>query len=161
MLNDLKRQPMRVEILSFCLMPTHFHFLLKQEKEEGIYNFIRQFTDSYTRYFNIRHKRRGPLFEGRFKAIKVETGTQLLQISRYIHLNPYSAKLIKSRERLLTYQYSSLPEYVKETENEMCQKDMILSQFKSKKSYTDFVLDQADYQRTLEDVKNGILEKTP
>ena len=59
--------PKLIEINSFCLMPNHFHFLIKQNTEAGISIFIKNFTNSYTRYYNILHDRNGPLFGIQFK----------------------------------------------------------------------------------------------
>lgn len=148
-----KEGPKRVAIIAFCLMPNHFHFLLKQKEDQGIYNFVRQLANSYSRYFNTKYNRRGALFEGRFKAIKVETETQLLHLSRYIHLNPHSSHLIKNINQLFTYPYSSLPEYLRSADGGICQKEVILTHFlNTKDGYRKFVLDQADYQRSLKEI---------
>lgn len=147
-----------VEIIAYCLMPNHFHLILKQQKDEGIFNFLRLLSNSYAHFFNIKYKRRGSLFEGRFKAIRLENDYQLLHVSRYIHLNPYSAFLVKDAEYLKEYPFSSFQEYLGLVKNSICQKDIILSQFKSIKDYEKFVLDQADYQRNLEIIKHQILE---
>lgn len=87
--------PQHLEIISYCLMPNHFHLLVKQVIDHGIVKCLNNFSNSYTRYFNIRHDRVGPLFQGRFKAVRIETDEQLLQVSRYIHLNPVASSLIE------------------------------------------------------------------
>ena len=66
-----------VEIIAYCFMPTHIHFILKQSTEDGISNFMRLVLNSYTRYFNIKHKRKGPLWQGRFKNVLIESDEQL------------------------------------------------------------------------------------
>ena len=83
-----------VSILAYCVMPNHFHLLLKQEVEGGISTYLRRLTVSFVRYYNILHKQKGPLFESFFKAVLIESENQLLHVSRYIHLNPTSAKLV-------------------------------------------------------------------
>jgi len=148
-----------VEIISYCLMPNHFHLLLKQLAENGISKFISNFTNSYTRYFNTKHKRTGPLFQGKFKAIRVETDEQLFHLSRYIHLNPYSSYVVKTLKDLENYSYSSLPEFLGKTQTNFCSKEIILDNFKNKSSYQKFVFDQANYQRKLEEIKHLLLEK--
>jgi putative transposase len=148
-----------VEIISYCLMPNHFHLLLKQLTENGISKFISNFTNSYTRYFNTKHKRTGPLFQGKFKAIRVETNEQLFHLSRYIHLNPYSSYVVKTLKDLENYSYSSLPEFLGKTQTNFCSKEIILDNFKNKSSYQKFVFDQANYQRKLEEIKHLLLEK--
>ena len=88
-LKDLnKKENFLVEIMAFCLMPNHFHFLLRQVVDDGIPKFLSKFTNSYTRYFNTKRKRNGPLFQGKFKAVRIEIDEQLLHVARYIHLFP-------------------------------------------------------------------------
>ena len=77
-----------VDIVCYCLMPNHFHFLLKQLRDGGITEFVSKITNSYTKYFNTKDKRIGPLFQGEFKSVLVESDEHLMHISRYIHLNP-------------------------------------------------------------------------
>ncbi|MFH1405358.1 MAG: transposase [Patescibacteria group bacterium] len=77
-----------VHILAFCLMNNHFHFLVEQIQEGGISNWIQKWCHGYSLYFNIKHGRSGSLFESRFKAEHVNSDEYLLQIMRYIHLNP-------------------------------------------------------------------------
>ena len=69
-----------VEIICYCLMPNHFHFLIKQSKEGGITEFISKLSNSYTKYFNTKNDRVGPLLQGEFKAVLVETDEQLLHL---------------------------------------------------------------------------------
>ncbi|MBI4991206.1 transposase [Candidatus Gottesmanbacteria bacterium] len=145
-----------VTIICYCYMPNHFHFLLKQNQQNGISKFLSKFENSFTKYFNTSAKRKGHLFLGQFKAVRIETEEQLLHISRYIHLNPYSSFVVKNLENLLSYEWSSLPEYLGKTRG-FCIKDHILSRFK-KTSYLKFILDQADYQRRLETIKHLTLE---
>lgn len=147
-----------VEIIVYCLMPNHFHFLLKQLKENGIFHFIRRATNSYSHYFNLKHKRRGTLFASRFKAVHIDNDSRLLHVSRYIHLNPYSSFLVKNLSSLLEYLYSSLPEYLNRKKDNICGKEIILGFFKTLKDYQKFVFDRADYQRSLEEIKHQILE---
>lgn len=153
-----KKKDFLVEITAYCLMPNHYHFILKQAKDKGILNFIRLSTNSYSRYFNAKNKRKGGLFEGRFKAVRVETDDQLLHLSRYVHLNPYSSFLVKDFEGLLKYPFSSLLEYVGSSKTNICKKENVLCQFPNPKGYKKFVFDQADYQRTLEEIKHQLLE---
>lgn len=148
-----------VEILAYCLMPNHYHFLLRQLRDNGIVDFIRLTTGSYSKYFNIKYDRSGSLFGGRFQAVRVETEEQFLHLNRYIHLNPYSAFLVKSRQSLLSYPYSSLSEYLNTQKTNICQKKIIFSYFKTPQDYQKFILDRADYQRNLELIKHQMLEK--
>jgi len=153
-----QKQDFLVKIIAFCLMPNHFHLLLKQQKNNGIVRFISLIQNSYSRYFNLKYQRKGGVFEGRFKAIRIETEAQLLHLSRYIHLNPHSSYLTKTLDQLFLYPYSSLPEYLGKSDKSLSQKEIILAHFPSKISYRKFIEDQADYQRSLEEIKHQLLE---
>lgn len=159
LINLLKSQnQLIVEIISFCLMPNHFHLLLKQKIENGITIFLANIQNSFTRYYNLKNNRTGPLFCGRFKAVLIETEEELVHVLRYIHLNPYSSFLVKDFNQLLDYPWTSLSEYLSEKEN-ICSKKYILNYFKYNTSkITKFHQDHADYQRKLEVIKNLIFE---
>lgn len=149
-----------IGVIAYCLMPNHFHFVLRQEMDNGIVSFINRLLTSYTKFFNTKHKRSGPLFDGRFKAVLVETDEQLLHLVRYVHLNPYSSAVVESIDDLLLYPWSSLSEYLdSEKGPEICSaKEMVLSQFADKEKLSRFIFDQADYQKRLEEIKHLLEE---
>ncbi len=146
-----------VDILVYCLMPNHFHFLLRQKRDIGISTFVANVTNSYTKYFNVKHERVGALFQGLFKAVWVEDEEQLLHLSRYIHLNPVSSFLIKPEE-LQYYEWSSYPEYLGAATDGICDTKTVLSSFSSVKKYVNFVMDQVFYAQELEKIKHSLLE---
>jgi len=150
---DLEETEKIVELVSYCLMPNHFHFLIKQKKAGGVSRFMSDFSNSYTRYFNIRHKRIGPLFQGVFKGVRIESEEQLIHVSRYIHLNPVASLVIKE-EKLDDYPWSSLPEYLGSSQVEICEKGDILDSFPSLKAYRKFVHDRAEYAKKLDEIKH-------
>lgn len=153
-----KKKDALIDIIAYCLMPNHFHLLCTQRKDNGISIFMGNFANSYTRYFNTKRTRRGPIFQGKFKAIRIETDEQLLHVSRYIHLNPYTSYLVKTLPQLEQYPYSSFGEYITPQQKDVCQKELILSHFPDGRTYKNFVFDQADYQRQLEKIKHLALE---
>lgn len=165
-ISDSKRQELQesswgeklVSIMCYSLMPNHFHFMLRQEIDGGISKFLSLFQNSYTRYFNTKNNRVGQLFLDTFKNVLVEREEQLLHLSRYIHLNPFSSSVVNNLEDLYKYEWSSLGEYIGGSEDYICEKDMILSSFKTKESYKKFVSDRADYQRELKQIENLIIE---
>lgn len=140
---------------AYSILPTHFHFLLRQEKKEGIRKFIQRLTNSYAHYFSIKYKNRGPVFEGNFKAVRVENDKQLIHLSRYIHLNPVTAYLV---ERPEDHPYSSYHDYLKGKNTPFLDVNFVLSFFKSLKDYQKFVMDQKDYQRELDRIKHLIAD---
>lgn len=155
--NISSRNSTLVDILAYCLLPNHFHFLLRQNKNDGISRFLSNFTNSYTKYFNTKHKRTGPLFTGTFKSVLVESDEQLIHLSRYIHLNPTTSFLVKP-EVLKEYPWSSYSCYFEKENNNVIETETILSYFKSKKKYEEFVMDQASYARELELIKHVSLD---
>lgn len=143
-----------VEIICYCLMPNHFHFLIKQLKENGVSNFIGQLSNSYTKYFNIKYDRVGSLLQGPFKAVRIGTDEQLVHVSRYIHMNPVVSGLVKNLEE---YKWSSYPEYLNQPV--ICTISEILSFFHSKEKYKDFVEAQIGYGTTLEILKHRAIDE--
>ena len=152
-------QPLDIKLLGFVLMPNHYHLLLEQMSDGGISMFMKKSQDSYTKYFNTKNERIGPLFQGSFKAIRIESDEQLLHILRYIHLNPFTAYMIKEIEDLIQYKWSSLPEYLN-NRNIYCNTNKILSFFKTLKSFKSFTFDQADYQKELALIKHIAIDES-
>ena len=132
-----------VEIISFCLMPNHYHLTLKQLVENGITNFMHRIGTGYTNYFNIRQDRSGRLFESTFKAVVVESDEQLLHLTRYQHLNPRKLGSA-SPKQLIDYDWSSLSTYLSGEKFSFVKPDIVLTNFKTPKSYLDFVLTELD-----------------
>lgn len=139
-----------IELTCYCLMPNHFHFLIKQLKEGGITEFVSKLSNSYTKYYNTKHKRVGHLLQGEFKAVLVETDEQFIHLSRYIHLNPIASLLVKD---LKDFKWSSYEEYINNS-NGLCAKEEILAFFKTPKDYKQFVLDQISYAQELDRIKH-------
>lgn len=131
----------KIELHSYCLMPNHFHMLIKQNEISATTKFLRQLTNAYTRYFNEKYKRVGSLVQGKFKAAHVETDEYILQLSRYIHRNP--AKLDKFRNGLPLNEYlwSSYPIYIRPINSPLITKEFVLGYFSGLKeeSYRKFV----------------------
>ena len=146
-----------VEIVAYCLMPNHFHLLLRQNTDNGISNFMRLVQNSYAKYFNTKYHRKGPLFESAFKVIHIESDEQLLHVSRYIHLNPVSANMIDVDD-IDTFAWSSYSEYLNNKHSRVIAKKIVLNHFHDAKEYDSFVKNQADYQKELQNIKNLILE---
>ncbi len=144
-----------VSILAFILMPNHFHFLIRQEETFGIKQFIQKLSNSFSHYYNLKHERRGPLFENTFRVVHVETETQLIHLSRYIHLNATTSFLT---EDPLLYPYSSYPAYMNRNTMSWLDKTFLLNHFKTPQRYARFVLDNKDYQRRLKYIEHLTLD---
>ena len=98
-----------VNIIAFCLMPTHIHLILQQRIDHGITDFMRRTLNSYSHYFNLKYDRRGPLWEGRFKNKPIGDDAYMLTATLYIHANPIKAGLVKNAR---AWPYSSYLEYL-------------------------------------------------
>ena len=155
-IDNLIKQGNLVKIHAYCLMPDHYHLLLEQSVEGGIKIFISQFQNSFTRYFNTKYDREDYLFRGRFRSVEVVSDEQLLHVHRYIHLNPYSSRIVNNLRDLENYPYSSLSEFLNGPEG-ICDKS-ILKSFSTRKRYGDFIFNQADYQRHLKEIRKSLLE---
>jgi len=144
-----------VEVICYCLMPNHFHLLIKQVKDNGITKFMSQIGNAYTRYFNTRHTRVGSLFQGAYKAVIIESDEQLIHVSRYIHLNPIVEMLVKD---LKTYQWSSYLDFIGQRNGQLINKIEILNFFKNSLEYDNFVLDQYSYALDLARIKHQLID---
>ena len=145
-----------VEIICFCLMPNHFHLLIKQLIDNGISTFIRRSLDSYTRYYNRKHDRVGPLFQGRFKSVPVESDEYILHLSRYIHLNPFSNKLAAEADE---YPWSSYNNYLRNQRTRICHPKFLLDLLGSTKEYHKITEDYKEYTQSLEEINKLLIEK--
>ena len=144
-----------VQIIAYCLMPTHIHLILKQLINNGISIYIGKILNSYSRYFNIMHKRKGHLWEDKFKNVLVRKDEQLLHLTRYTHLNPVTAYLVKKPE---DWVFSSYNEYLGKINDStlICQYEDILEI--DPKSYRKFVNNQISYQKELAKIKKLLLD---
>ncbi|MES2970703.1 MAG: transposase [Patescibacteria group bacterium] len=138
-----------VELLSFCLMPNHYHLLIYQLEPDAMTQLLRRVGTSYTAYFNKKYKRTGPLFQDRFKASMITRDDYLQHISRYIHLNP---------QQYQKWKYSSLPYYLDQKQANWIQPERILELFSSVKEYEKFVADWIDQKKIIDEIKNELAD---
>lgn len=145
-----------VQILAYTFMPNHFHILLKQLKDEGISRFISDSINSFTRHYNLKNNRRGPIFLPKFKSVKVRNDQYLMHVSRYIHLNQYSSGLL-SLSLLATYRWSSYREYLYDPLRRLSDDSSVLKLFNNdRKRYASFVESRAETQKSLEMIKHAL-----
>lgn len=137
----------KLELICFCLMPNHIHMLLYQNEAGAMQHFMHAVMTSYGAYFNKVHKRRGPLFESRYKASIIFNDTYLQHITRYIHLNPSGWD---------TYPFSSLPFYLGRYSAEWLRPQRIMLFFKSPYDYVIFVKDYEANKQMLEIIKKSL-----
>jgi putative transposase len=160
LINQLLETPKQVEILSYCLMPNHFHLLVTQLVDGAISRYIGNLQNSFAHYYNIQNDRHGPLFESQYKAVRMESDEQLLHGHRYVHINPLTSFVVKSYQELQMYPWSSLPEYLGSNQQifQISNPKPILSFFKSIDEYEQFLSDQVLYQQELHLIKHLTFE---
>lgn len=149
-----KRQPRYttffddIDMLAFCLMGNHFHlFVYQKSNNKAIAEFMRSLTTAYVMYFNKKYKRIGPLFQQRYRAVRIVDDSQLLHISRYIHLNP---------DNYTDYEWSSYDYYLGKKHADWLDTERVLSLFDG--DYAEFVLDYKDMHDELEQLKSELAD---
>ncbi len=143
-----------ISLLCYCLMPNHYHLLVKQHTADAIDILMNSLGTRYTMYFNKKHKRVGPLYQGVYKAVLVNTDEQLLHLSRYIHRNPLSLQGVALQT--LSEQPSSYADYLNLRKTEWLRSDEILSHFSTispSLTYRSFV-EQTDEKQ---DILNNLI----
>lgn len=113
---SLKNYADEIKLLSYCLMPNHFHLLVHQNSSQGINHFMRSLCTKYVRYFNSHYQRVGHLFQGTYRAVQITSENQFTHLSKYIHRNPLDlpapSTYKETPRRLEDYPYSSYPNYL-------------------------------------------------
>lgn len=135
-----------VALISFCLMPNHFHLIIREAHSGGSSRYMQKILMAYAKYFNAKYKKSGHVFQGPFRAIHIEDNEQLLYTSAYVHRNPRELSGWKNKEH--TYPWSSFRDYLDENRwGDLLNVEDILSQYK----------DHAEYQESVDE--SGAKEK--
>lgn len=119
----VSKRKLLIEIIAFCLMPNHFHLFVRQATDDGVTKFMQKLGTGYTMYFNQKYQRVGGLFQGRFKAVRIERQSHFLYLPHYIHLNPLDLKIPSWRDKkinstatarkfLASYRWSSYLDHI-------------------------------------------------
>lgn len=148
-----------VDVGAYCLMPNHFHILVKEKMENGISNFMKKLSTGYSMYFNKRYERTGSLFQGVFKSVYADNDEYLKYLFAYIHLNPvklvdseWKEQGIKDRDLaksfLKDYSFSSYFDYSagkSRIEVKIINKKSFPDYFSVNKDFNDFINDWLSY----------------
>lgn len=127
-----------VELVSFCLMPNHFHLVLKEVEERGISTYMQRILNAYGKYYNTKYQKSGHVFQGPYRSVLVQDDRHIQHLSAYIHRNPREISKWFNKEDL--YRWSSYQDFIKENRwGELLVPDVVLGKFKDKKSYHRFV----------------------
>ena len=142
-----------IDIGAYCLMPNHFHLLVREKEDNGITHFMQKLQTGYSMYFNKKYERSGSLFESRFKARHVDNDRYLNYLLAYIHLNPvkivdpkdWESKTIRNKAAakkfLNDYEYSSYHHYTgsPRTHNNLLSTNAFPDYFNKHQSFDDFL----------------------
>ncbi len=124
-------------VIAYCLMPNHYHFLLRQETEEPLSKFINVLFNAYVQAVNRQQDRSGTLFEGRFRHVWIDREEYLVHLCRYIHWNPVKANLVSNPE---DWPYSNYLEWIGRRKGVLKDDSFISERFHTPESYQHFVL---------------------
>ena len=143
-----------ITIIAYCLMPNHFHFILRQNSDKSISQFIGVVFNAYVQSVNKKYNRIGTLFEGRFKNTRIDNESYILQLCRYLHLNPVKARIVDAPDK---WPYSDYNDWIAKRSLIQFDFNFILSYFKDPNDYRKYV---TEYNTSEEerDIKNFLLE---
>jgi len=125
-------------LIAYCLMPNHYHFLVRQDGRHSAGLLPQRVFNSYSKAYNKRYDHAGTLFEGNYKAALVENETHLLHLCRYIHANPVKDGLVTDPAE---WAYSNYPEWMDLRPGTLFDRGFVRDHFPSPSSYREFVLD--------------------
>jgi len=140
-----------LSLIVYCLMPNHYHFVIRQDAENGISEFMRDVFNTYAQAVNMQQDRKGTLFQGRFRHIHIEKDEHNLHLCRYIHLNPVKAGLVTLPEQ---WEFSNYKDWTGERNSSLTDKSFMFDNFGSSQNYREFVM---EYLK--EKTKEKIIEK--
>jgi len=154
---NLERKETLVDIGTYCLMPNHFHLLIKEKRAGGISEFMKKISTGYSMYFNKRYERTGRLFEGTFKSVHADSDEHLKYLFAYIHLNPIKLinpvwkeegirNSVEAKLFLNGYSFSSYLDYTmkarnngKRPESKILNKNVFPEYFSTEKDFESFI----------------------
>jgi putative transposase len=156
-LANLRDAATRFSVVVHCyvLMGNHYHLLVETPKA-NLSAFMHSIQSGYTTYFNRKRDRSGHLFQGRFKSLLVDKDAYLLELSRYIHMNPVGAQIVERPEK---YLYSTYRAYIDPSEKTLVARDLILAMAGGPEGYSRFVESalSEELRNPLKDVYGGMI----
>lgn len=149
------KERFRFFVYAYVLMPNHYHLFI-ETTQANLSKIMQYINTSYTVYYNLRYKRNGHLFQGRYKSIVVDKDNYFIGLTRYIHLNPVRAKLVKRPEQ---YKWSSYSVFIKEKGDEVIDKKQLGAYLNmDAKNYSNFVQEGLDKKEDFfKDIYGGFI----
>ena len=144
-----------IKVIAYCLMPTHYHILVRQDGDKPAGNLPQSVFNSYSKAYNKMYSRSGTLFEGRFRAKPVQTSAHLLQLCRYIHGNPVKDGLVRDPA---DWKYSNYLNWIDEKHTSLVDRDFIESQFDGVEGYKKVLFQYLKTRELPDDVKRFVAD---
>ena len=148
-------QANHISMIAYCLMPNHYHFLVRQDGQEPAGNLPQSVFNSYSKAYNKMYSHSGTLFEGRFRAKAIQTSSHLLHLCRYIHGNPVKDGLVADPT---DWPYSNYLEWIGERNDSLMDKDFIKEQFSNAEEYKKFLFEYLKSPDLPDDVKKFLYD---
>ncbi|MBN2549366.1 MAG: transposase [Anaerolineales bacterium] len=136
------QQELNLTLLAYCLMPNHYHFLIRQDGDQPARLLSQRVFNSYSKAYNKRYQHSGTLFEGPYRVRPVLESAHLLHLCRYIHANPVKDGLVKQPGN---WPYSNYLEWVGQRDGSLVDRTFVQAHFAQPGQYVEFV---EDYLRT-------------
>lgn len=133
-------------VIAYCLMPNHYHFLLRQDANEPLNIPIAYLFNAYTKAINKKYKRTGTLFECPFKSIEIEDVNYLIELCRYIHRNPVDDGIVKQID---DWEFSNYLEWTGKRKGSLADLNFRDKHFKDAMSYEKYVLDYVSIKKAI------------
>jgi REP element-mobilizing transposase RayT len=139
-LNRIKKysKEFQLSLIAYCLMPNHYHFLVRQDGQLPAGSLPQRVFNSYTKAYNKRYGHSGTLFEGSYKVVETANESHLLHLCRYIHANPVKGGVVKNLE---DWPFSNYMEWIGKRAGTLVDHDFIAAFFVTADDYQEFVED--------------------
>ncbi len=125
-----------ITVIAYCLMPNHYHFLVRQDGDPSAGLLFQRVFNAYTKAINKKYDRTGTLFQGRYRCILLVKTNYLFHLCRYIHANPVIAGLAASPEQ---WPFSNFQEWIGLRAGTLCDHDFVHTNFGTAEEYIEFV----------------------
>ena len=138
LLFNIEKQTKKIpsSIFAYCLMPNHYHFLIRQDSEKKIYQIFNYAYISYAQFFKKKYNRKGPIFRSPLQHKIVSNQEYLIQLCKYIHMNPVRADLVEEPEDWI---YSNYLEWLKERNGILFTREIHEKYFPNPEEYRSYI----------------------